>query len=130
MENNTDHYFAKDIKEKLSPELKEQVHDCDKFMYVAENGGVQIFPLNGGLEQIMETPLIKMTEDEIKYQHLWTLPNMYYPAIDPHHPVEIKTAYFLLKNLANEGIADYCKPIELFDKEKKFIGTAVLYGGR
>jgi len=140
-----------DLAEKLSPEQKQKIKATNKFMYDVNDGAVSVFPLilksklvsavseglaivlpteEKTLEKLSNEPLITMSKEEIEYQNLENLPNMYYPCISSGLPVEIKTAYFLLKTMAGKGIVNWRVETELYDGQKKHLGDLILAYGR
>jgi hypothetical protein len=128
--DNPDHYFALDIPEKLSDDMKQALKKISNLMYVLEEDGIGLIPLSDDLEPLMDEPLIDISEEAIARQKLKNLPNMYYPACSKDTPIEIKTAYFLAKNLANKGIIPWNIPVALYDPDKNLAGYLNLAIGR
>ena len=128
--DNPDHYFALDIPEKLSEDMKQTLKKISNLMYVLEEDGIGLIPLSDDLEPLMDEPLIDISEEAIARQNLKNLPNMYYPACHPDASLEFKTAYFLAKNLANQGIIPWNVPVALYDPKKKLTGYMNLAWGR
>ena len=124
-------YWATNLKDELSEKEKEKLFNTEKFMYVLKDKIVNRYALEYNLEKSLDKPILQMNYEEIEEQGLKNLPNMYYPTLHPGAKLEEKAAYFMLKNIANEGLIGGLRSVkQLYKEDKVFKYNLDLYMGR
>ncbi len=95
----------------------------NKFMYeLVEENCVKVFQLNKKLNEKKHI----VTLGEGKMMIATFLPNMYYPAVEPSAPNEVKAVYKYLKDTYSNKF----RYVELYNKNMKTVAAFTLVLGR